>query len=228
MATIASLAADVQNRLEEPVGPGVFWKLATEIYPGLVEACNELMLLVGRPTQIVSQPFSIVPNTPWQLVPKGMLCITNVQGAASEAWKYTLEDLDYLQNSWGSDWEQDMGDVIEHWAPLGFNMFVVHPSVYTGQTVLLTGIQYPSTETWPYDGAQTVPFEDQFFSALQEYAAHYARFKEAGNEFSESNKMLQSFLDQAARMTQIQDRRDIYIWSRATGAPMQVNPIKRR
>lgn len=229
MATISDLANRVQDRLEEPSpSAGIFWKRATEIYPGIVEAMNEMMMLVGRPTQIVSQPFTILANTPWHTVPKGIMCLTNIQGAASEAWKVTLEDMDYLQASWGSDWEQDVGDIIKRWAPVGFNRFVVNPSVASPQTTLITGIAYPVTTAWPYDGTQTVPFSDEFFSALEEYAAHYCRFKEMGNEFSESFKLLQSFMDQAKVMTGIQDRRDGYIFNKATGAPMQPNPIKMR
>lgn len=228
MATIAALADHVQDRLEEPIGVGLWWKRTTEVYPGIIEAMNEMMMLVGRPTQIVSVPFTILPNTPWQTVPKGMLCLTNIQGAPSEAWKVTLEDMDYLQASWGSDWEQDVGDVIKRWCPVGFNRFVVNPSVANPQTTLITGIQYPVTDSWPYDGTENIPFSDEFFSALEEYGAHYCRFKEAGNELSESFKLLQSFMNQAARMTQIQDRRDSWIWSRATGVPQQVNPNSRR
>lgn len=229
MAAISTLADQVQDRLEEPAGTaGIFWLRGPEIYSGLVEAMNEMMMLVGRPTQVVSVPFTLQPNSVWQTVPKGMLCITNIQGGPSEVWKVTLQDLDYLQASWGPDWEQDLGDAPMRWAPIGFNKFVIHPAIEEEQVVLITGISYPSTSTWPYDGNQTVPFSDEFFVALEEYAAHYARFKEQGNEFSESFKLLQSFNQLAQVMTQIQDRRDPYIFSRATGAPMQVNPIAAR
>lgn len=228
MATISDLANQVQARLEEPVGPGFWWKRNTEIYSGIAEAINEAFMLIGRPTQIVSQPFTIVPNTPFQQVPKGILCLTNIQGAASEAWKVTLEDLDYLQASWGSDWEQDIGDTIQRWAAVGFSGFIVNPCVQVPQTVLITGIAYPFSETWPYTGNENVPVPDEFFAAIEEYTAAYCRFKDLGNEASESFKLLQSFYDQCARYTSIQDRRDPYIFNRATGSPQQVNPNTRR
>lgn len=228
--TISDLATNVMSRLEELPGPaaGTFWKRNTEIYSGLAEACNEAMMLIGRPTQIVSVPFTIVPNQPFQQVPKGILCLTNIQGAASEAWRVTLEDLDYLQASWGSDWEQDIGDLIQRWCPTGFNGFIVNPSVQFPQTVLITGIAYPVSETWPYTGNENIPVPDEFYAAIEEYAAHYCRFKEGNNEMSESFKLLQSFYDQCSRLTQIQDRRDSYIFNRSTGIGMQVNPNNRR
>ena len=228
MASLSDVADMVQNRLEEPIGGGAFWKRSTELYSGTAEALNEMLLLVGRPTQIANVPLNIAPNTPWQSMPKGMLCITNLQGSSSEVWKYTLQDLDYLQAAWGSDWENDIGDTVLHWAPVGFNKFVVHPSVRNTQQMLVTGIAYPVATAWPYDGTQSVPFGDEFLSAIEDYAAHYARFKEMGNEFSESFKMYESFMQTAKLMTVIQDRRDPYLFDRATGAPMQTNPISMR
>lgn len=228
--TISDLATNVQQRLEEIPAPsaGTWWKRQTEIYPALIESANELMMLVGRPTQIVSVPFTIVPNQPWQANPKGMFCITNIQSAASEAWRVTLEDMDYLCASWGGDWTQDIGDLIQRWAPVGFNGFLVNPCVQFPQTVLITGVQYPVTTPWLYDGTQVLPISDEFYSIAEEYAAHYLRCKDLDNEASESFKLLQSFYDQAARVSQIQDRRDGYVFNRATGAGMQINPNNRR
>ena len=88
MATpISTLADNVQSRLEElPVGGvGQWWSRQFEIYTGLIEACNDLMLLIGRPTQIVNFPFTLTQNSVWQVVPKGWLLITDIQGAGSPA-----------------------------------------------------------------------------------------------------------------------------------------------
>lgn len=228
MAAIDDILDRVQDRLEEEVGTaGRFWLRSLELRSGAIEALNEMLLLVGRPTMIASQPFTIQAGTPWQTIPKGMLCITNIQGVSSEVWKYTLQDLDYLQASWGPDWEQDVGDAVAHWAPIGFNMFAVHPSVSFPQDVLISGIAYPATGAWP-NANITIPFTDEFFAALDMYTAHYARFKEMGNEFSESFKMLESFMQLAGSMTTLQDRRDPYIFNRAVGAQLQTNPISRR
>src|ERR1700743_2722220 len=122
MATISTLAPYVANRVEENL-PSIFWQQEGVLNWALMEAECDLMLLVGRPDLIVSLPFDIVPNTPWQTVPKGMFCITNIQGPSSEVWKIMLQDLDYAQVS-DSGWEQDIGESIQKWAPIGLTKFV--------------------------------------------------------------------------------------------------------
>lgn len=229
MATAISTLCDyVQNRLEENIGAGSWWSRQYELYTAIIEACNDLILLVGRPTQEVDVPFNLVPNTVWQTVPKGLFAITDIQGAGSPLYKVNLYDLDYFQSSWGSDWEQDVDTAARRWCPLGFNMFVVHPAVNVSQTVHLYGISYPTTSTWPYDGTQTVPFSDEFFVALEEYAAHYARIKETGLEHQEGVNLLQSYMNSARRMSQIQDLRDPLLFTSGFGASMNVDPTTMR
>ena len=229
MATaISTLADKVQQRLEEDIGAGSWWSRQYELYTALIEAANDLMLLLGRPTQTVNIPFQLTRNTVWQTVTKGLFIITDIQGAGSPLYKVNLWDLDYAQASWGSDWEQDVGDAAKRWAPIGFNMFVIHPAVSTDQSVNITGIAYPTTSTWPYDGTQTVPFESNYFQALEEYAAHYARIKEMGGEHQMGLKLFQSYMAVAKRMTQIQDRRDPLIFSENFGASQRTNPTTQR
>ena len=231
MATvpISTLAANVQSRLEESVGsPGAWWSLLYEINSALVEAMNDLMLLVGRPTQEVNVPFTLTPNTVWQTIPKGLFQVTDIQGAGELLYKINLYDLDYLQTYWTSDWQQDVANTASEWAPLGFNMFIVHPAVNVAQTITLTGIQYPVQVQWPYDGTQTVPFEDQFFQHLEEYAAFYCRIKEMGGEFQAGLKLFDQYLAGARRMSQIQDRRDPVIFTSGFGGMQRTNPTTKR
>jgi hypothetical protein len=227
MATLSTLEPYLANRCEEVPGSPVFWGEETEFFSALMEAQCDLMLLVGRPDQTVSQVFTIQPNTWLQQVPKGIFAITNMQGPSSEVWKVTLEDMDYGLVS-GPDWEEDIADTIQKWFPIGLGQFGVWPSVSTAQNVLITGIASPIIGIWPYDGSQPVVFEDQFFVALEKYASCYARLKEAGNEAEEGYKLYQEYLANAARMTQIQDRRDPYLFQGATGATTVVNPTKMR
>lgn len=226
MATISTLVPYVENRTEEVVGAPVFWTF-NEYSSAIMEAMCDLMLLVGRPDLIVSLPFNIVPNTPWQTVPKGMFCITNIQGPASEVWKIMLQDLDYAQVS-DSGWEQDIGDSIQKWAPIGLTKFVVWPSVAESQTVLLTGIASPVVGMWPYDGTQPVPFNDEFFVALEKYAAGYLRIKESENEAAEGYKLYQEYLADAKRMTALEDYVDPYLFDSAVGAVAVTNPTRMR
>jgi len=229
MATpISTLADRVQQRLEEPVGPGQWWSRAYEIYSAIEEAQNDLLLLVGRPTQIVNIPFALTPNSVWQQIPKGYLAITDIQGVGSPLYKVNLYDMDYLQTSWGSGWEQDTDVVAQRWAPIGFNLFVVHPAPAYPQTVNVTAIQYPATDTWPYSGSESVVFEDNYFQLIEEYAAFYCRIKELGAEFQEGMKLFEQYLAGARRMTQIQDLRDPLIFTMGYGGSQNVNPTTKR
>lgn len=227
MATISELQSQVAYRLEEDPAATEFWNTEMEMYSALQEAQCDLMLLVGRPNLTVSVPFTIQPNTPWQTLPKGMFCATNIQGPSTEVWKVTLEDMDYSQVA-GPDWEQDVGDTIKVWFPLGFSMFGVHPSIQVPQTVLLTGIASPITGIWPFDGTQNVVFHDENWVSLEKYAAAYCRFKEAGAEMSEGAKLYQQYLADAKRLTELEDRRDRFIFESATGGVLVSNPTTTR
>ena len=66
------------------------------------------------------------------------------------------------------------------------------------------------------------------FIALEEYAAHYLRLKEGGDEFFGSMALYKSYLAQAKRYTAIQDRRDSYIFDQSVGAPGKVSQTTAR
>jgi len=225
---ISTLAPFVANRMEEVPGATVFWSTQFEIYTALVEAISDLLLLVGRPTQVVNQVVTLLPNTPWQPMPAGLFCISDIQGPGSTAWKYTLWDFDFTQTSWNSAWENDMGDAIQQWFPIGFTMFGIHPSLSAATQVLVTGIAPATTNPWPYTGAETVPFHSEMFVALELYAASYMRVKEGGNEWNEGVTLYRQYLDLAQRLTMIEDRRDPYIFSQSVGGQVSVNPVDRR
>lgn len=225
---ISALATNVQNRIEETPGVGAWWSLLYEINSAIIEACNDLLLLVGRPTNYVNMPFTLTPNSVWQTIPKGLFVVSDIQGFSSPLYRINLWDLDTLQTSWGSDWEQDVDSTAYRWAPIGFNMFVVHPAVSVSQVVNITAIQYPTTSVWPYDGSQTVPFEDNFFELIEEYAAHYCRIKEGGGEFQEGLKLLEQYFQGAKRMSSIQDLRDPLLFTMGYGSASRTNPTTKR
>jgi hypothetical protein len=227
MATLSTLEPYVANRLEEVPGNEIFWGLETEIYSAIMEAQCDLMLLVGRPDQTVSIPFTIQPNSWLQTVPEGVFAITNMQGPSSEVWKVTLEDMDYGLVS-GPDWEQDIGDTVQKWFPLGLGQFGVWPSVAQPQTVLITGITSPILSMWPWDGTQPIVFHMEEFVTLEKYAASYCRLKESGVESEEGYKLYQEYLKDAQRLTQLDNRVDPFIFQGATGATTVVNPTKQR
>ncbi len=225
-ATISTLIPYVEARLEEN-SPSIFWKEDEEIASALMEAQCDLMLLVARPDQTVSVPFTIQPNTPWQVLPTGLFAMTNMQGPSSEVWKVTLEDMDYGLVS-GSDWEEDVGDTVKKWFPIGMGKFGVWPSVKQEQTVLITGVTSPIIGIWPYDGTQPIVFHGEEYVTLEKYAAAYCRLKEGGFEFEEGAKLYEEYLKDAKRLTVLDTRRDQFIFSGAIGGQTVTNPTKVR
>jgi hypothetical protein len=224
---ISVLANRVLERLEDPTG--IFWSEQYEVLTLLVEAMNETMLLVGRPTMTVQSPLNLVPNTVWQSFPKGLLAITDIYGPQSPLRKVTLFSLDFEQSSWQSDWENDSsiyGPV--RWAGIGATLFVVHPAASAPQQVLINAVQYPVSETWPYSGNEPVVFENHWFEMFEMYAAVGLRLKEGGQDFQASLPMLAEFYQIAQRMTEIQDRRDPLVFSNDLGVPFGTNSIRRR
>ena len=225
---MSALADNVLSRLEDP--DGVFWLKNYEAYTALTEAMNDLMLLVGRPTQTVSLPFNLQPNSVWQTLPKGVLAATNIWAGPTQLRKVTLWDMDMSQSSWASDWSNDSSvSGPTRWFPLGFNLFGVHPAPQYPQTVLIDGIQYPSTESnFPYSGSSIVPFHDEVFTLLEAYAAHYCRVKEGTQEFQHSIPLYQEYLRGAGRLTEIEDVRDNLVFSPSLGTPVGTNRAVQR
>lgn len=226
MTTIATLASNVQYRLEEP-SSGLWWSLGLEVNSAVAEAMNDLMMLVGRPTQEVNVAFTLQPNTCFQAMPTGLFALTNIYGP-DELRRVTLSDMDSAQASWTSDWQQDVAQVAVRWFPIGFNMFGVHPAPIEPQNVTITGIQYPLTAAWPYTGSETVPFEETYLQALEEYAAGYCRMKELGGEMQLGVGLYQEYLKVAQRMTMIQGLRDSLISTIGAGVAGRINPTTGR
>lgn len=230
MSTISELGLRVLDRLEEkrpPDGP-IFWGLSTEIYSGLVEAMNDLTILVGRPNITTNLAFTVAPNTVWQQIPSGMFLVSDIQGPSGQLRRTNLRAMDYTQASWGPDWENDTADVPKRWFPVGLTMFGVHPAPSTPINLVLSGVAYPTTSPWPYDGTQPVPFHDEFFQALELYASHYCQLKEMGAEAEEGIVLFQQYMGLAERMTTIEDRRDPLLFSRAWGAKAGIDPPTQR
>jgi hypothetical protein len=224
---ISTLAINVANRLEENEPP-IFWSLQFELYSALVEAMNDLMLLVGRPLQAVTQPLTLVANTVWQTVPKGIFLISNLYGVGGEIRQVGLASMDFIQASWDGTWENDTAQYPQRWLPVGVNMFAVHPAPLSPIQVTMTGIQYPALDPFPYTGNEQVPFTDEFHVALEEYAVGYCALKELGAEANQGFVNYQAYLGMAQRLTQLSDRRDPNIFSKSLGIPNTVSPTTKR
>lgn len=225
-STIAALAPDVMNRLQDPLG--IFWLEQFETYAGLAEAISELLLIIGRPTLIYNQKVTLVQNQCYQPMPANVLAILNVRTDVSVMAKTTLHSLDYMCSSWSPSWESDRSDRPRRWAPLGLNNFIVHPAPLQPMEVNINAIQYPILTTWPPSGGEVSPFHKEFDQALELYAASYARVKEGGQDFQEGLMLYQQFLEIAQRATVIEDRKDSLVWTRAVGAATAPSQVSHR
>jgi hypothetical protein len=225
-STIASLAPDVQNRLQDP--SGIFWNQQYETFAGLAEAMTELLLIVGRPTATFNSPVTLAANTVWQPMPSGLLCLTDIFLAGSRLKKTTLRSLDYLCASWSSSWESDRAAQPARWASLGLNYFVVHPAPLQPISVNVTGIAYPLTDAWPPVGTETSPFHVECDQALQLYATAYCRLKEIGDDAEVGMQLYQQFLEIGQRLSTIESRRDDLVWTRSIGAPTAPSQVAHR
>lgn len=223
---ISQLAPQVSARLQDPTN--VFWNLSLEVYTSILEGISELLLLIGRPLIQYNTLVTLAANTVWQPMPANIFAISNIHGSSYSLWKTTLHSLDYLQASWSAAWESDVADVPLRWAPLGLNYFIVHPAPSTAIQVTISGLTYPVTDAWPSAGTELLPFHTEFMQAVELYAAAYCRIKDQTDDAFEGQKMYQSFLDIAQRMTGIEDRRDPDIFTAALGVPMTPTMTTRR
>jgi hypothetical protein len=216
--TISTLAGNVLARLQDP--DATFWDLKLAVYPALVEAINDLMLIIGRPTTLYQIPIQLVPNVCWQPMPENMLAITNVQSNLQSLWKVSLRTMDFTQSSWTSSWETDVAASPLRWFPLGMTFWGVHPAVSQLTTVLVTGVGYPVPQAvFPPTGLESTVFHEEFNQALELYATAYLRLCELGDDAQEGQELYQAYLKIAQRMTSIEDRRDSLSYSQAFGVP---------
>lgn len=225
--TIATLAQNVLARVQNP--EATFWDLNLEVYPALTEAVNDLMLIIGRPTVIYSLPVQLTPKIVWQPMPQNMFSITDLRSNLQGLWKTSLHTMDYTQSSWTSSWEADVAATPKRWGPVGFNYFFVHPAPKEVVTVLATGVGYPvPSAQFPPTGQEEIPFHDEFFQALELYAAAYLRLKELGDDAQEGQELYAQYLAIAQRMTRIEDRKDSLLFSQAFGVSNALSRVTLR
>lgn len=227
--TIANLAVQVYQRLEENPAAPVYWT-QYEVYTALVEAMNEAALLTGVVQTVQSTTIDLPTDTNFVPMPTGAIALLRVV-AAQAVQKTELFVLDQLIPSWetqGGAGANPAVQKIQYWFPLGLDQFGIYPKLTADQQVKVTYLSYPVAETRPYTGAETVPFQVEFQDALQQYAAHILRMKEATAEFDESQAIYQQFLDTMRSLSVFQARHDSLVFSRSIGAPVRVVPVEVR
>lgn len=221
--TTNTLAAAVQNRLEEPAGPGIFWSYENEILPAVVEAMNEASLLTGVVQTVQSAPITLPTGTNFVTLPQNAIALLRVLSPA-----YTRKTSIFTLDNLNRYWQNDQGPAIDCWFPLGVTRWGFHPQLTAEQQVMVTYIAYPVTVPPPYSGNEPVPFQTEFEESLEQYAAHILRMKEAGQEFEQSQTIYAEFLQTMGYLDAFETRHDSLTFTKGVGAAVRVNPVEVR
>lgn len=223
MTTTNTLALTVQQRLEEPAGPGIFWSYENEILPAVVEAMNEASLLTGVVQTVQTAPITVPINTNFLTLPKNAIALIRVL-APAYLRKTSIFALDNLNRSW----EADKGTLLQAWFPMGVTKWGVYPQLTAEQQVMVTYLAYPVPAGPPYTGNETIPFQTEFHESLEQYAAHVLRLKEAGQDFEGSQGIYQDFLATMKTLDAFETRHDSLVFTKAVGASVRINPVEVR
>lgn len=228
MGTLATLSGGVQDRLEEPRGPGIFWQLQAELYPLLVEAMNAFTLITGEPQyRNIAAPYTIPASTSFAPLPMppDAIALLRVEGAGSLAYdRCWVIDLDRHYPGW----ETKTGPVPQIWFPFGLSQFGIYPNLTAPATVILVYIQLAVSTPRPYTGAEAVPFQSEYFDALDDYAAAMARLKEGTLEFQEAIVLFQRFLSKAEELSNFAYRKGSLRFSRSLGVQAGISDARVR
>ena len=224
MTTINDLQVQVQDRLEEDRGlPGTFWSVRDEIRPYLVEAMMEATLISGEPEIRRATLFTIAADTTIHSIPSEAVALLRVQGHVAIP-KTTLWELDEMIDGW----RLDTADVLQYWFPIGLTRFGVYPKLNAISNVTLHYIGLPVTAARPYDGSESVPFQDEFVDAFTDYAAHAARLKEGGNDFMASIPVLDRFNQKMIELSRFAYRKHALRFTRTIGAASVVTEVEEK
>lgn len=226
MATISTLEVGVQNRLEEtPDDVGIFWLVAPELRPLIVEAMNLATLITGEP-QIYATSITTVPVTTSFTpiaMPAGALAITRIDGPGALAVDKTyVQELDNFQPGW----EVQTGPVPQLWFPLGLSQYGIYPCLTGPAQILVSYVAFPVTAARPYTGAEPVLFQPEYLDSFQDWAAAMARFKEGSPEFDEAMPVLNRFLAKMEELSSFSYRKGSLRFTRGVG--VQSNLVETR
>jgi len=221
MATISNLELNVQQRLEETADDvGIFWLVAPELRPLLVESMNIACLITGEPQFQASATYTIPASTSFAPLPlpAGALALLRVDSAGSTIDKTYVQDLDNFLPGW----EVKTGSKPRYWIPYGLGQFGIYPNLTAPAQVVLSYVQYPVITPRPYTGAEVVPFQQEYFDGFTDMASGFARFKEGGEEFKEAIAVLNRALGQFESLSDFAYRKGSLRFTRGLGGSANI------
>ena len=244
--TLATLLPDVLGRIEEncgeEAGGPIFWSLAGEVYPAMVDAQFEAALITGT-VQESSVLVTLAAYTTWFSilgdigfgvggfgsgafggatpgVPEGAIAAIRMK-APYPIRKTSLKSLDDMQPNWQ---QATPGNQIIAWGPLGLSGFFIYPQMANDIQVTMDFLISPVNKYRPYDGSEPVPLQVEFLDLVSQGAAAKLRSKEGGQEAEESEVVYQAFLSRLKALSLFQSRINSLTYTAAYGARQQVNP----
>lgn len=218
---ISTIAQAVQFRLEEtPDDIGMFWQVAPELRPLIVEAMNIATLITGEPQFRASSVFTIPASTSFTPIalPAGALALLRMDSSGTTIDKTYVQDLD----NFSPGWEVVTGPVPQYWMPFGLGQFGVSPCLTAPAQVILSYVQFPVLTPRPYTGSEPIPFQQEYWDGLSDWAAGIARFKEGGQEFQEATAVLNRALGQFEQLSEFAYRRNSLRFSRGLGSTANI------
>lgn len=125
-------------------------------------------------------------------------------------------------------WEGDTGDDLKFWFPFGLGQFGVHPLLNADVQVFLTTVSIPVLPKRPFSGSESIPYLPEYLEGITQGAAHVARLKEGGREFTDSMKEYDSFLGKMSEFSAFMDRKSSLRFTRSVGVRAQITDVKER
>jgi len=219
---LSTVEQAVQNRLEETADDiGIFWKVAPELRPIIVEALNVACLITGDPQfQATTTPFTIPASTSFAPIalPPDALALLRVDSMGTTIDKTYVQDLD----NFSPGWEVATGDVPQYFFPFGLGQFGIYPNLTAPASVILSYVQCPVMVPRPYAGTEPILFQMEYLDGFADWASGIARLKEGGQEFQQAIPVLNRALAKFEELSNFAYRRGSLRFSRGLGATANI------
>lgn len=201
MSTVADIATEVLRRLEEDPANSLFWNLASEVRPDVVEAMNELTLISGEPEIKDTALMTLAASTRFFTIPNGGLVLLRMEGPGVIR-KTNVYEMDLTRRGWLSE----TGDTVKRWFPFGLGQFGIVPKLTADVQVSIAYVRVPVNADPPYTGAEAIIFREEYREAMIGHAAHSATFKEAGQDLMGTVGQYDLFLQRGAELGRLAAR----------------------
>jgi hypothetical protein len=180
--TRISFSQLVQRMTERLGDNSVFWTEPEKRY-----AINEAIRVWAVMTGQWSKRFSIPTQAGQRFypVPKQLVSLQRMRYDNTPMYQASMAELDYGY----SNWQSSANGTPSVWTPIGFDLFAINPPAAAGHTLWLEGIALA-----PFlIGNDDINIGDEEVNRILDYAHSYGAFKEGGQEFDETQPLMENF-----------------------------------